>query len=38
MIVIAKGLTNASEFDTKDLDGFELEVIGGNHRREWYPE
>ena len=34
MIVIAKGLTNASEFDTKDLDGFELEVIGGNHRRE----
>ena len=34
MLVIAKGLTNAADFDTKDLDGYELEVIGGNHRRE----
>ena len=34
MLVIAKGLTNAFDLDTKDLDSYELEVIGGNHRRE----
>lgn len=34
MLVIAKGLTTASDFDIKDLDGYALEVIGGNHRRE----
>ena len=34
MFVIAKGVTDISEFDDKDLDSYELEVIGGNHRRE----
>jgi len=34
MLVIAKGLSNALDFDAKDLDSYELEVIGGNHRRE----
>ena len=34
MLVIAKGLKNAFDFDDKDLDSYELEVIGGNHQRE----
>ena len=31
MFLIAKGVTDDSEFDDKDLDFYELEVIGGNH-------
>ena len=34
MLVKGKGLKNASDFDIKDLDSYELEVVGGNHRRE----
>lgn len=34
IFVIAKGLTDVDKFDEKDLDSYELEVIGGNHRRE----
>lgn len=34
MLVIAKGLKDAKDFDVKDLDSYQLEVIGGNHRRE----
>lgn len=34
MLVIAKGLKNAFDFDAKDVDSYELEVIGANHRRE----
>ena len=34
LLVTAKGLKNAADLDIKDLDSYELEVIGGNHRRE----
>lgn len=34
MFVIAKGLKKVSEFNEKELDSYQLEVIGGNHRRE----
>lgn len=34
MLVVARGLKEAKNFDEKDLDSYALEVIGGNHRRE----
>lgn len=34
MIVVAKGLTESTDFKEEELDSYQLEVIGGNHRRE----
>lgn len=35
LIVVAKGLLDATQIKTsRDLEKFELEVLGGNHRRE----
>ena len=34
MIVVAKDIKDPKEFKTEELDSYELEVIGGNHRRE----
>ena len=34
MIVVAKGLTESTDFKEEELDSYQMEVIGGNHRRE----
>lgn len=34
MLVVARGLKEAKNFDEKDLDSYALEVNGGNHQRE----
>ena len=34
MIVVAKDLKDPADFKEEELDCYELEVIGGNHRRE----
>ena len=34
LIAIVKNLKSKSDFDESKLDGYILEVIGGNHRRE----
>ena len=34
MIVVAKGLTESKDFKEEELDSYQLEVIGRNHRRE----
>jgi hypothetical protein len=34
LIAIVKGIKSKEQFEEKDLDGYALEVIGGNHRRE----
>ena len=34
LIAIVKGIKAKEQFNEKELDGYALEVIGGNHRRE----
>ena len=34
MIVVAKGLTETKDFKEEELDSYQLEIIGRNHRRE----
>ncbi|XP_028417131.1 uncharacterized protein LOC114541406 [Dendronephthya gigantea] len=38
MIAIVKNAKSKSEFDESKLDGYTLEVIGGNHRREAFSQ